>query len=91
MMDLHKGDYVLLSCGDWFTVTRGAYRYINGYTSSYNPQYSDWMFTADPAYDDGIGWNNRQLQIIAVREVWRDGVQVWPPAVEQLSLFAEGD
>jgi hypothetical protein len=88
MMDLRTGDRVrLTSDGKWYIVQRKPYQYINGYTSSGTALYSDWMFVGSPDYDDGIGWDKRQIQVSAIGEVWRDGVQVWPPVAEQLPLF----
>ena len=85
MMDLRTGDDVLLiSSGKWYRVRGRAYRQHLGYTCGLNPQaiYGDWLFI-------GIGdTGQRQLQVDAIAEVWRDGYQVWPPVAEQLSLFA---
>ena len=85
--DIRKGDDVLLTSNwKWYRVIREPYTPIVGYTClpDCKPIYRD-----EPIFGGDNGRLQLPLQVSAVAEVWRDGVQVWPPEVEQLGLWED--
>ncbi len=74
-IQLKKGDRVLLASNKrWYTVTRKPYQQHLGYTCNPDPKPipgGAWLFTGND------GTNTRQLQVIAIAEVWRNETQIF--------------